>query len=72
MRTFLVLFFLVSFCYLVADKISIYIMERKKDDLTIEYLRKDTQYRDSLNRVIHNMGIEIEGLKKELNKKRRR
>lgn len=71
MRTILILFFLTTYAFLLSDKTYELFLENKRESLTKDYLYRDSIYRDSLNTVIYHMGIEIEGMKKELNKKRK-
>lgn len=72
MRTILILFFLITYAFLLGDKTYELLLENKRESLTKDYLRKDSVYRDSLNFVIEDMKIELETMKKELSKKRKR
>lgn len=72
MRTILILFFLITYAFLLGDKTYELFLENKRESLTKDYLRKDSVYRDSLNFVIEDMKIELETMKKELSKKRKR
>lgn len=72
MRTILILFFLITYAFLLGDKTYELFLENKRESLTKDYLRRDSVYRDSLNYVIEDMKIELETMKKELSKKRKR
>lgn len=72
MRTILILFFLITYAFLLGDKTYELLLENKRESLTKDYLRRDSVYRDSLNYVIEDMKIELETMKKELSKKRKR
>jgi hypothetical protein len=71
-KSYLVIFFFLTYGFLLFEKIDDLWVTRREESITDEYLKRDSVYRDSLKRVIHQMEDELMELRYELKNKKKR